>query len=904
MLTSDKMQARRDQIAGSVDLQMGLTRMKARLDRLLLESPAMPRAKALLSVDGGVCPVDGNLLVFDPWSPADHRCPSCEATWTGERHDRAWARWQHLWLAERAAELAAFTAVTDDDTARQRAVEILSWYGEHYTEFPNRDNVLGPAHVFFSTYLESIWVENLLSATMLLSEAGQLDPATDALMARLADEAAIVIGEFDEQLSNRQTWNNAALLSIAVWFEDEGLANRCIEGPTGMIAHLLHGFGADGLWYEGENYHFFALQGLLRAAGWARLAGVDIFNEPELVDPLHRALLVARDTALPNLTHPARKDSRFGVSLAQPMFLESCEIGLARASASAAGAPPGLAGWLRRLYDQPAPEAQLFDSYLHEIVRPPSARSRADLSWRALLEMLPDLPEDDDPEDAAGGKVLESHGLAILRSPGRYVSMECGAYGGGHGHPDRLHLTLHAGGVPWLEDYGTGSYVSKDLSFYRSTVGHNAPLVDGNSQPPGDARCEAFDVDGEWGWVRGAYRDLHRTVVAGPHSVVDVVESVGEDEHQLEIPWHFYGHIEIVSPGEWTAGHLDHPRTRNHRRFEPSEEGPIAARVVHEEAVLSVQFHTPGTVWMVEGPGPAETGPRDFLLVRCAGRHVRCVTSLDWRDAPRLEATGDLIELRGDDAVTRHQAVSGGWQIEDDGTRVRLGGTRPSRSDYEPVATKHRPLVIHGTADWLPEGPTMDGSFEELLEGAPLHLDHDDQYRRSEMPYGGQEEFSALIYPSWNDGGLYLAIDVIKEDRVFRGADAVPLLLDNEPDDIHSDGVQVYAATPDRDQIFACLAAPRAGSRDVDVRIGQGDGVARAAWTELPRGYRLAIWLTPTWWEDIHSGDEIGFDIIVNEARPGRDRRAGQLVWTGGGGWVWLRGDRHDSAYFGTLGLR
>ena len=40
-------------------------------------------------------------------------------------------------------------------------------------------------------------------------------------------------------------------------------------------------------------------------------------------------------------------------------------------------------------------------------------------------------------------------------------------------------------------------------------------------------------------------------------------------------------------------------------------------------------------------------------------------------------------------------------------------------------------------------------------------------------------------------------------------------------------------------------------------------------------------------------GDEIGFDLIVNEMYSDRTRRAGQLVWSGGGGWVYLRGDRH-----------
>ena len=59
-----------------------------------------------------------------------------------------------------------------------------------------------------------------------------------------------------------------------------------------------------------------------------------------------------------------------------------------------------------------------------------------------------------------------------------------GSYGGGHGHPDRLNLVLHADGEYWLPDFGTGSYVARDLFWYRSTLAHNAPRLDGASQPP------------------------------------------------------------------------------------------------------------------------------------------------------------------------------------------------------------------------------------------------------------------------------------------------------------------------------------------------------------------------------------------------------------------------------------
>src|SRR2546426_8861058 len=46
---------------------------------------------------------------------------------------------------------------------------------------------------------------------------------------------------------------------------------RSIEGETGLVVHLMRGYGRDGMWYEGENYHLFALRGMLTGAGWARL---------------------------------------------------------------------------------------------------------------------------------------------------------------------------------------------------------------------------------------------------------------------------------------------------------------------------------------------------------------------------------------------------------------------------------------------------------------------------------------------------------------------------------------------------------------------------------------------------------------------------------------------------------
>jgi hypothetical protein len=201
-------------------------------------------------------------------------------------------------------------------------------------------------------------VSDYLAAAFLLRESGVLEADVEQLVSSVADAAASLIGEYNEGFSNRQTWNNVALAAVAAWFEDEALAGEAIEGPTGLIAHLGQGFGPDGMWYEGENYHLFALRGLLTGASWARLAGVDLGSDPPLAERLEAALRAPAVTALPDGTFPARKDSRFGLSLAQPMYLELWEIGQAWLAPEDADPDQSLAPWLAELYRLPGQEAR------------------------------------------------------------------------------------------------------------------------------------------------------------------------------------------------------------------------------------------------------------------------------------------------------------------------------------------------------------------------------------------------------------------------------------------------------------------------------------------------------------------------------------------------------------------
>ena len=107
-----------------------LNRLSERAIPLLERMPTVPDTKALLSKDGGTCPACGGSLAFDPWRPVEHRCADCGAVARGERHDGNWARGQHLWIAERAAHLAAVGVFADDRAYADRGREFLRAYYE------------------------------------------------------------------------------------------------------------------------------------------------------------------------------------------------------------------------------------------------------------------------------------------------------------------------------------------------------------------------------------------------------------------------------------------------------------------------------------------------------------------------------------------------------------------------------------------------------------------------------------------------------------------------------------------------------------------------------------------------------------------------------------------------------
>ena len=863
--------------------------LSAELEPLLQRDLYIPDAKALLSRRGGRCEKDGASLEFDPWSPHEHRCPRCGGVYSGEVHHRAWVMAYQLWLAERAVQSALFFALRGERRHLELARRILEGYAARYLSYPNVDNVLGPTRLFFSTYLESIWLLQICVAADLLSGAGE-GSLRGAVVDRIIEPSRALISEFDEGSSNRQVWNNAALIAAAtVLGDDRAFDMRLHGGASSLTGHLDQGLLSDATWYEGENYHQFALRGLWYGVTMAETRGVSV--PPPLRDRFDRAFEVLYLTALPDFTIPSRKDSQYAVSLRQWRMAELGELGFARRGT------PALASALARTYEAG-----------HTRVETGRARStadaernvasgaltRADLGWRALLHAVPKLPvaQPRQPQST----LLEAQGLSVFRrSPDVYVSLDYGSYGGGHGHPDRLNLTLATGARRILDDLGTGSYVDPSLHWYRSTLAHNAPLVNGRSQPKANGVLVAHDERGAVGWTVSAVEwpeagvRVERAIVVAPEYIVDELRWQASDTVRLELPWHLAGDCSL----SFEESALDGEGGLEDgfgfvKDIECAEMPPASVAVVHGGAdrTIGTWLTTDGASRLFRGwaPGQPSTQQRRFYLVRTRGREGRLRAVVSWSELARVAFTQSGVEVESPDRVRhRHRRDAQGWHVElfamDARSSVDLAGFRdgPEKAAQGPAVQAPRISV-----------PRSGVTFE-------LGERH---YRRSEQSWrsAGAPGATVSLQPSADQ--LTITIDVKAEAQRFAPADTSNE-YDNEHPDTTAGGVQLYVKRAGKKGGWVLV--PVMNTETVGVRAIQNwSEVAeppRANWRPTSGGYQLRI--------DLPLGGEreLDLDVLINESTAGRTRRRGQLVLSGAEGeFVYLRGDRHDETRL--LGFR
>ena len=879
------------------------------LDDAVRERIRIPRDKALLSRTGGRCERDGTALEFDPLTSGAHRCPSCGSSWTGALHDRAWNTWYHLWLAERALQAALLHNLETRPQYAAFARNVLRSYADAYLKYPNRDNVLGPARPFFSTYLESIWLLQICIAADLVEQSGDRWTA-DVVRDQIVAPSRALIAGFDERMSNRQVWNNAALLASALFLRDQSAAEQVVHAESGLVAHLAHGLLSDGTWFEGDNYHQFAIRGLWYAVSMCEANGIAVPRDR--TQAFDRGVAATFASALPDFTFPSRKDSQYAVSLRQWRFAELAELGFARTR------DDELLGALARCYVPGLDRSDTGRSRSTadaERNAPSCLLTRADLGWRALLHALPELPPLQ-PTDQKSVH-LTGQGLAIFRRAGGvYAALDYGQSGAGHGHPDRLNLLLAQGATRWLDDLGTGSYVEKSLHWYRSSLAHNAPFVDGHSQASGDGALAAYDERAEFGWVEAKLQEgdvaLTRTIVVAPGYMVGELAWSAPRDVQVDVPWHVDAappdlafQPETPDGGAGLEDGFDFVREWEACAVRAGQTVTLRARADNRTLSLALQARGVATLIRATGPGQPAAKYRPFYMVRLRGAQGRLRSVLAWDPSAAADLDSDRIRVQLGAERHVHARTMEGWRVEvtrAGRTEVTELGGRVKTRRLSPVApaTSPRSRVAqpYHVAGWWSELTPADRKRFLVVELGEAN------YRRSEESWREAGSPSATVAIAAANRALSLLIDVRAANQRFVAA-AAANPLDNEHADTMGAGVQLYLDAVQGRGMW--MLVPEVGGDHVRVREIAGSSYPSrpgARWRPRDSGYELRIDLPfATDHQDVKEFGrerlrEVDLTIVINDGVEGRERRRGQLV-TGDarGEFVYLRGDREGRSH-------
>ncbi|MFA5341917.1 MAG: heparinase II/III family protein [Clostridia bacterium] len=434
--------------------------------------------------------------------------------------------------------------VTEDIKYAKAIKKILDGYIKYYPTYPNEDNEIGTAKVFQSTFMDSIWLSYLCSGYDMVNDSEAFTNKDRKACLSLFIDVATVIKDYDEKWNNRQAFNNSGMCAAALLADDKNLLDYVLNGEHGFIAQMGHSILEDGLWYEGDNYHFATVPSMVNIAEMCYFNGIDLYNKSFGGHTIKDMFYAPLKSLLPDGTFPSRKDSPYANSMVNRWYCGLYELAYSRYRDKA------LADFLNLVYATIPDKSMPLSSAagIMDIMKPAYA-SKEEMDWRAFLTVEPEKYSD------IGLPVTTSinmtgTGLGVLRRKNAYINIDYGNYGGGHGHPDRLNITCFLNNRRWFTDYGTGNYYLDHLRYYRSTLGHNTVNQNGKRQSTVSGECDLFYSGKMFDAASGKIQDIYpktfgrRTVVLFDNGIAfDYINIKSDQVQKYHNVYHSFGRL-------------------------------------------------------------------------------------------------------------------------------------------------------------------------------------------------------------------------------------------------------------------------------------------------------------------------------------------------------------------------
>lgn len=562
--------------------------------------------------------------------PGPYRCPKCGKSYSGDRYEAALRRDVHLYLAQAALDSSLVSAIEHQPPFAAKSAEILLKYAAAYPG-PHKTTTTGG--MIYQSLDESMWVIPLAQAYDLVCDS--LTAAEQARIKKFLRTAAEGIQRCGTG-GNWGSWHLSAVGVVGYAIQDDGLVRWATDSFQQQIRDQL---GDDGLWPESvHTYHYFPLRAFVHFAEASWHGGADLYHwEGKPGKSLLAMFRAPLAYAYPDLRLPAINDGWFESYVPASLY----ELAHYRAR-------DPLFGWvLANGYQPSAAPAGVA----------PADRRDAGRSGLYAFLFGGDIPARTTPPPAASIN-FPVLGVCVLRSTnGAMMTFDYGPFLG-HGHHDKMGVTLFANHKLWIADYGTPGYGSAILPWYRSTLAHNTIVVDGKDQAATKENTVKLwlggdDLEAAVSETAEAYPGVahSRTVVRIGDYFVLADRLRSDAEHTFDFCLHSEGKLTLDGRQAET-----HPVAQPMRWVEGASAFPPQAAVSGRWSAggSGVSFWLSGDrpVTPVVGECPAESGSRKvpLLLGRQQGRTAEFVAVL----YPYRGQCALSVEHQENDLLIRH----------------------------------------------------------------------------------------------------------------------------------------------------------------------------------------------------------------------------------------------------------
>lgn len=397
------------------------------------------------------CPVHNVMFDFDWDSPKKHYCSYCDKYYDNERANWAWIAKVHNQNQDYLVALTYLYIATDKKEYANYIRDMLLDYADKYPNYKVHDKGMTTKDLNYSAKMyaqnleESVWFSYVCRAYSVIKPILK-KKEIEKIETQLFREGANLLLQRGGG-GNWEVWNNSGLAALGVALNDDAIIDRAINDPkVGYHAMFKSHVNRDGWWSENSaNYHFYPFRAMLLTADAVRCKDINLYDEN-----LENMFLGPIYGIYSDMMLPSHNDGWYGVTLVD--YVNLYETGYAR-------------------YQNPM--------FLKVLQACYGIKNR--FEPEALLTNI--AINNSGEELQLNSYVLAQAGFGVLRDGNKSVVLKYGTSQGGHGHPDKLSMTIHNGESEILPDLGTCAYGVPDyLRWYRRSLSHNTVVVDFKDQ--------------------------------------------------------------------------------------------------------------------------------------------------------------------------------------------------------------------------------------------------------------------------------------------------------------------------------------------------------------------------------------------------------------------------------------